>query len=519
MRYNLFKSIITATLGVVALLGWGCEKEADNTAVFPTKVEISCEVGDYPTLEFNVAGDWQLSSNAVWCKFLTPNGDMLDISGRAGDNAITLKITDDGLKDEVTTATITMNLGGQTATIATIVRSGRRLELSIYDTNNKALDAITIGYESWSEVSVKANFRFAATTFPEWVEIEGGSITGTPDEPCLAKLRIAANGDRERYPITKEDGYAITFSNESGSTTFDFPILFEGMGDDKLTFVGPTANLFGWKVSLDGKTFVQSGDQEDVTIENELQYIITARNEDYEIIFIEKCIDRGIPRFEIVPAEQSWMHFDKSRMALTVEPTESLRYGIVLALPRKIYEDIASSMYDSLFELDYSSGINLPTMKYDYQKFTLIEFTQCDLTERGAFEGMYAYHSITTYEIPCTPLNDEALMAEYGVSELFECPFPNTLEGKKPGIIVDPRIENWTTANYDEGIAGAELWYCGNRLKMADNEYYIGENNDEVLAVHLWGPKDGFTSSEPIYVVFTVDGTAKKLLVVTPPTE
>lgn len=517
MRYNLFKYILATSILVAALLGWACEKEGNNTTTFPDEVKIACEAGDYPSLEFYVAGDWQLSSNAVWCKFLTPSGELLDISGKAGNSAVTLKITNDGLKDDATTATITMILGGKAQTIATVVRSGKKLELSIYDANNKTLDAITIGYDSWAVVNVKANFRFAATTFPEWVEIEGGSIIGTPDETIEAKLRIVPNGDRERYAITEEDGYMMTFSNEAGTATFDIPILFEGMGADKLTFVGPTADLFGWQVSLDGKSFRQSGEEETTTIENELQYNITARNDDYEVIFVEKVVDRGIPSFEILSEEQSWMHFDKRRMTLTVEPSESLRYGIVLALPRKSFEDIASTMETALFEMDFSSGVNLPTMNYEYQRFTLIEFTQCDTTELGEFEGMYAYHSITTYEIPCTTLIDDALMTEWGVTELFECPFPNTLEGKKPGIIVDPRIENWTTANYEGGNAGAELWYNGERLKMAENEYYIGENNDEVLSVHIWGPSEGFTTSEPIYVVFTVDGTAKKLLMVTPP--
>ena len=55
---------------------------------------------------------------------------------------------------------------------------------------------------------------------------------------------------------------------------------------------------------------------------------------------------------------------------------------------------------------------------------------------------------------------------------------------------------------------------------MSKNEYYIGENVDELLSLHLYGPKEGFEiGGENIFIVFKVAGEAKKLLVVTPPTK
>jgi hypothetical protein len=50
------------------------------------------------------------------------------------------------------------------------------------------------------------------------------------------------------------------------------------------------------------------------------------------------------------------------------------------------------------------------------------------------------------------------------------------VENKRPGIIIDPRVENWTTATYEEGIASAEVWLGEKQLKMSEGEFYMGEN-------------------------------------------
>ena len=56
----------------------------------------------------------------------------------------------------------------------------------------------------------------------------------------------------------------------------------------------------------------------------------------------------------------------------------------------------------------------------------------------------------------------------------------------------------------------------GEKLKISDDEYYLGENKDERMALYFWGPKDGW-QNESVYILFKVDGQAEKLLVVTPP--
>ena len=183
-----------------------------------------------------------------------------------------------------------------------------------------------------------------------------------------------------------------------------------------------------------------------------------------------------------------------------------------MALPSGIYEEIQEDIY-SIFENDTSAGIALPTIKSDYTQFILIDFVQHDF---NATKNMYAYHSISSLEIYCDSYVDAELSQAYGTEQIYTCDFVNPVEGKIPGIIVNPLIDGWNTANHDKGIASVEVKLGDRNLKMSDGEYYIGENTDEELSVHLWGPKSGW-NGENVVIVFKLNNVAQKILVVTPP--
>lgn len=507
MRVNTIILLLAAATIFVA-----CDRESKvDASTFPKMQQLTCDAGKTTSFSFTAERGWQLSSDALWCKFITASGEQYDHAGHAGTHTITLRITDELIKDEPTTANITMHIGSAERVIATVLRGAKELKLNIYDTNGERLNAINIGYEEWNSFEVKANFRFAATSLPEWIEVEGGAIAGDSDHSAIARVRIVPDGDRERYPITIEDGHTITFADEAAKASFSIPVTFDGMGDDQITITGPTNQYYGWEISLEGDEFRQQTDEESyVTPEEGLKYTITARNNEYELLYIEECIERGIRSYSL---NADWMEFDTETMTLNVEPTDATRHGIVMALPVGIYSEVNNDLEANIFELDDASGVMMPAIRNEYVPYILIEFTQRDFSKRGAYEGMYIYHSLTTLEIEATATTDTT----YSADEAFEAPFINSVAGKRPGIIVDPRIEGWDTAAYEAGSASAEVWYKGAKLKISEGEYYIGENKDEVLALHLWGPNAGF--DENVYILFKVNGEAKKLLVVTPPTK
>ena len=500
-----------------------CNKGNDITPdPIPTLNDIECKAGDKPTFEFTASHDWHISSDALWCKFYTSAGPVQDMSGKAGKHYITLQISDLSIKDAETEATITIKMGGASQPLVTVKRAAKELTLKIKDANGKTSETIELGYDEWKEFSIEANFSFAATDFPDWVELgtkEGSNIVsgivGDAGESLTACARIVTNGERECYPIAANDSTCITFADAEGKVSFRIPVVFEGMGEDKLTFTAPTADTFGWEVSLDGKEFRQVGetDEETTTLSNSLNYNIASRNKEYTVLLIEKVIKRGISSY-VIGAE--WMHFNNGK--LTVDATDATRYGMAVALPNGIYNTIKSDIHNNLFELDYTSGVGLPTLKNDYINYVLIEFTQHDFVEQGAFEGMYVYHSLTTLDIPATPYTDSAIMAEYGVEEAYEVEFIDAIDGKRPGIVIDPRIELWTTETFERGEASAEVYYKGEMLKISEDDYYLGENKDEKMALYLWYPK-AETFTENVYIIFKVGDTAAKLLVVTPTTK
>ena len=535
-----FNRLFTATLliAIVALLSQACEKQA--APVVPGAENIECMAGDYPTISFTAGDSWHLSSDAVWCKFASPvtQDYVQEMSGSAGTHSVTLKITDENNGNKWSTANVTIRIGSSQGIIAVVKRKPSQLYLKILDVTESPLEpqAISLGYIDWVPCYIEANFRFATTDFPEWVEwgmldesgkvVPTESLTGAPGDYTVGYARIINDGDRERFEIKVEDGHTVEFSDESSDAKFYIPIIYGGMGGDELTYTGPTERNYGWEVSLDGKRFRQKNENEGTTttFSNELQFDIAARNNEFDIIYLEKSIDRGIVTYSQIGQNaydntnerNCWMHFDKEAMTLTIDEATTTRYGLVVALPRGIYNRIRTDILGNILGTDTSSGIEEPIINDDYQKYVIIELMQHDIDNQNSYDSMYIYHSITTHEILATEFTDNALLAEYGAEKGYECPFVNSIEGKKPGIVIDPRIEGWTTESFESSNASAEVWHRGSQLKISEDEYYLGENKDEKMALYLWGPKSGW-NGESVHLVFKVDGVAKKLLIVTPP--
>lgn len=533
MRLKAHFLTIATLLVAVTWAATSCKKDVYNGPI-PGCKTITCNVGDQPTITFSAGSDWRLSSDATWCKLITSAGELLEMSGPAGTHTIALKITDENIKNQPTFANITIKMGSRQGIIAKIERGADNLYIRLYDVTDTPQKSIKLGYIDWIPFRLEANFRFAATEIPEWVEIghmgEDGkiypdnSIAGVPGEQTEAYARIVNDGERERYVIAEEDGHVITLSDESGNNTFTFPITYDGMGADHISFTGPTTQTYGWEVSLDGKRFRQtnSSDNTTITFDDQLEFTIIAQKDIYEVIRLEKIIDRGISSYEIyTEGDKCWIGMSKdpsdfSQLTITVEATDATRHGVVMVVPSAIWNKIRGDIDGYIFDTDDSSGVTLPTIGTEYQQYIIMEFTQHNINKASG-EGMYIYHSLTTLEIEAKQYSNATIMAEYGISEgmAYQCDFINSVEGKRPGIIIDPRIEEWTTSNYEGGNASAEVFYKGERLKISEGEYYIGENKDEILALHLWGPNAGFT--ENVYIVFKVGGVARKLLVVTPP--
>lgn len=106
----------------------GCsDDDGENTPgekiEFPTLQEATCNADGTITISFKATVDWKLTSNAGWCKFVDGEFTQSSITGKAGEQTITAKISGDGQNySDDNVAEITLTLGEKEQVIYKITR-------------------------------------------------------------------------------------------------------------------------------------------------------------------------------------------------------------------------------------------------------------------------------------------------------------------------------------------------------------------------------------------------------------
>lgn len=462
-----FISLVMA-LGVSA-----CSDDDDNDIIptFPEKQTINSNGNETRELTFDAGTNWQLTSSAAWCRFMVDGVEEYSLSGNAGKQTVTIQITDEAQKFDVrTTAQLTLTMGNTKAIIADVVRNVKGRELKIYNSAGDEIKEIKVGYKDYISFVVKANFHFAATNRPEWVNIAGNTVTGSGSDKngVTGKVKVIDDIQYKKYQLND----IITFADDEGLASFDFPIVYDGMDRDKIEISGP--NAWNWEVSLDGQTFTQtssagaSGTTSASTYNKFVPFTIQAYKDEFVPVYVTKVTEWGMTRFVIDSEEEpvKWMHLDgkKGNMRLTVDASsEEERVGYVLVFPKEVYDSV-EDWWKFLIEMDpetYTQDI-----KYKYQEQNLVmSFTQkqkkAETPDEQAFKVTYMDpdDNYATKEIPCTKVTDEALIADYGTTEIYTIEQPNSASY----ITVNPFMEgdlniDWNFAAYigDNEASGVE---------------------------------------------------------------
>ena len=358
------------TLLMLCCVTTACNDDDETaTAVsFPQKQKIGGEVGDTKELTFDAVADWQLASSATWCRFVTETGEEFSLAGKAGSQTVTLKISAEGQDygDNVSVATLSLFMGGQEAVIAEVVRNAKAYQLKVYkkvkkgDSDAEELvelgkdEPMVAGYDSYLSYVVKANFRFAATDRPEWLIIEGNSVVGAPNVDALVNLQVPASSV---YAKKQQNG-TLSFQDEAGKAFYSFPVSYAGMAKEAIRIAGPSNDPWNWEVALDGQTFSKTSisgaesTETTSTFRKFVEYNVTAFNDDYEALFVEKV--EQFPGYftfltnldEPVSEEQpaSWMHMEKKGNGvtrITVDASDKEREGYIFIFPKVLYDKVA----------------------------------------------------------------------------------------------------------------------------------------------------------------------------------
>ena len=238
-----------------------CSDDDDKaeTPVFPAKQNIVCNAGETTDFTFTANTNWSLASSAIWCKFKSDATEEYVVSGTAGTHTVTVMATGEDQKvEKASVAKLELTMGGQTIVIGEVTRSAVGMELKIFDLEGNEIDKIQVGYDNFAQFKVKANFRFAATNLPGWVELQGGSLVGAVDKEVTGGLKIIQDENREKYPVKANiEKNVITFADEEGKAYYKFPVYYEGMDPKYFELKRPTTYPENWVVSLDGQKFTQ----------------------------------------------------------------------------------------------------------------------------------------------------------------------------------------------------------------------------------------------------------------------
>ena len=502
---------------IMAFCVSACSDDDDNavTPKFPEKQNIICNAGKTTEFTFETNTNWSLTSSAIWCKFEKDGVDEFILSGEAGKQTVTIIVTDDDQKiDNISVAKLELTMGGQTIVIGEVTRSAVNYELKIYDENGNEIDELEVGYDTYIPFKVKANFRFAATNLPSWIELEGKALVGPINKEVKSGLRIIGDGNCEKYPVVASDKNTITFSDDAGKAFFPIKVSYKGMPSGKINITTPSNNKYDWTVSMDGKSFTQggsgtAGSSNTTSFKNRLPFTIKSLNDDYEIVFLSKGWDDDLhivgSNFDFFNYE--WMRYEGKNGNISLIVDEYIpnamngdpkdRTGYVLAFPRAEYESIKDNLEKTIVD---NGDI---TYKYA-QNNLLVAFTQKEVkaeTEEKSFLIKKGGWEETT----CTKVTDSN--------------------------VLDFINEYFNTKDVYSMSASAGEFFIINPLLPEDewvgNVFTIDEENNDFNDITIEAGMDGDgmyigatlpeNFNKTIFIIFNgTDYTNKKALMITP---
>lgn len=354
-----------------------CSSDDDDAVapVFPQVQKLAGEAGDELDFTFEANTNWSLASSAIWCKMEQgENTDAFVLNGQAGKQTIKVKLTDDDASKDLSVAQLVLTMGGQKAAIAEVTRSAAGYSVTVFDEegNDITETGLVVGYDEYTKFSVLANYRFAVTNTPDWVELEGGFMIGRANENTQGGVMFKEGVKDAKYAISAEEGNTITIASEDGKAVKTIPVRFNGMPTNTMDVTYPTSSPWAnWTVSLDGKTFSQTGSSSvaddaqtnTFTFSNFVPFTLKTFGDDFTLVVFQKQswgLEPVYERFVTTTGEGG-------DIRLAVGATTSERECYVYALPTAEYEFLGNpeSMIDEDGNIDWQ-----------YNKYFLMHFIQ-----------------------------------------------------------------------------------------------------------------------------------------------
>lgn len=382
------------------------DNEGNKTVVFPELANISSAAGETTELSFEASADWELSSNAGWCKF--QNGEFLEslIYGKAGKQTVTIMTSADGQNyNEDAVAEITLKMGNASQVIYKVTRAKREyadLVVSdeagnIYDRThpltikgNTATSPVYTVIKAQAESGVKVGF-----TNPEWLSYVIDEKAGTYQ---FTFNTANTSGLNPKYPITG-NSYTLTFVTEDATTAktdkvrkVEIPVVYEGLQRDAIgispTYLNALASVTGEELS------------DDTGILEQMQSTVTVYNDEFETVIFAATKEvnaEGEEEFTYdFNTTVNWLHAvtgtgnNKDKVTVTADTNRETaeRAATVMIFPKAVYDEIKGDWAGNL--IDESTG----DIKASYAGNIMTSITQEGWQEQGdriSFRALFMY--------------------------------------------------------------------------------------------------------------------------------
>lgn len=468
-------------------VAWSCSDDEEIVSggvsfTAPSNLDIaaldSCEsiVGSF---ELTAGCDWSLYSDKMWVKLsLERDGWYFnDLNGGKGVHTVYVKVTNDARDFDDSQATISLVTDEKTLEVATIQRKGLEHTFTLMSSDGVAIERIEIGSDATVWVAPVANFECSILSCPEWLA-----------EPEAYNGGYTLNVAQSFMPYEKEG--AVVFGNIDGSVVFEVPVVYAGM-DSTVMIIDGENTPWNWKVSLDGKTFVQetssaSGENVETIIENALVFSATCFNYDYKLVSAQ--VDNG--RLSMMDADESWIiasqdETEPSKLSVSVAAMEAApRAGYLFAIPVAMYDNFIDS-------LDVNSDVN--TFIDGNINYVVLEIEQKDLTSTDGFIITDANGAT----VSCVAEEEyyEWLCSEFSITDLTTC---NLVPGESYTIVTRLNANDWQgnfALTYCDDGKSVRLKSWGNPSpELGDDGLYrlnitVPTTLDRIVILRLYTPQ------------------------------
>ncbi|WP_373176449.1 BACON domain-containing protein [Bacteroides eggerthii] len=336
------------------------DNEEGSVPVFPELKEINCDANETAEISFEANLDWEISSNAGWCKFI--NGEFSEgaMNGKAGKQTLTISVSADGQNyNDDATADITLKMTNLSQVIYKVKRAKREYaDLLVTDEEGNK-------YDKTHPLTIKGNGNSTVYTIVK-AQAEAGMEIGfyapawldfTVDEEGTYRFTFKYNnseGLNPKYPIEEGEHHIVFMTKDAETANTDkirkveIPLIYEGMQEDAI-IIDPAYTSVA--VSANGQT-ISDGE----TTSSELTSTITVRGDEFKVVAFART-DKGSEEYEYDfsgNGNVDWINITTDNDKVTLKAEENNdgkeREGVVMAFPIAVYNTIQNDLQAKIID-------------------------------------------------------------------------------------------------------------------------------------------------------------------------